>query len=304
MSNTIRIREIQAKSALVRSSLPDADMVVNPYVGCQFACAYCYASFMGRFAGEAIAEWGRYVHPKINAVELFGRELARLRARGRAPSILLSSVTDPYQGLESRYRLTRGILEALAREPYPGRLCILTKSPLVLRDLDLFGQLPNFEVGVTVTTDDDRLGRELEVHAPAASARLSTLEQLARAGIETYAFIGPLLPSYADAPALLERLVERLAATGVRSAYVEHLNPSRYILARIQADRPSEPGPGNVSRVRRRAIEARAALEALLLPLLDRHGIRLRLGQALVHADGPSAPQGAETTPQSGKGTR
>src|ERR1051325_6179436 len=110
--------EIDAKSVLVRSKLPDTESVVNPSTGCAFGCPSCYASFAGRFVGEPIGNWGNYVYAKKNAVALFEEELARLRRRGAAPSLLLSSVTDPYQGAEKEYRLTHGILEVLAREPY------------------------------------------------------------------------------------------------------------------------------------------------------------------------------------------
>src|SRR5215831_5095054 len=109
-----------AKSILVRSKLPGTEYVINPYTGCAFGCLYCYASFTGRFVGQPKRAWGDYVFAKQNAVALFETELRKLRGAGRAPSLLLSSVTDPYQGVERRYRLTRGILEALAREPYPG----------------------------------------------------------------------------------------------------------------------------------------------------------------------------------------
>src|SRR5205809_177019 len=109
----MKVVEIEAKSILVRSKLPDAEYVVNPYTGCVFGCHYCYASFAGRFVGEPIGNWGNYVYAKINAIPLFEVELARLRRAGRAPSILLSSVTDAYQGAEKKYRLTRGILDAL-----------------------------------------------------------------------------------------------------------------------------------------------------------------------------------------------
>ncbi|AOK17717.1 MULTISPECIES: SPL family radical SAM protein [Burkholderia cepacia complex] len=280
----IKIEEITAKSVLVKSGLPDTDLVVNPYVGCQFSCAYCYASFMGRFVGESIADWGKYVYAKTNAVELFEKELRRVRAKDGRPTIFLSSVTDPYQGVEKKYRLTRGIVELLAREPYPGRVGILTKSPLVLRDIDLLQRLPACEVGVTITTDEDRLGRELEAFAPAASARLETLSALNAANVETYAFIGPLLPYYAESPDKLERLVERIARTGVREAYVEHLNPSRYIAQRIEREM-AEQAPTRAASLRREnAVQARAALEARILSLLERHGIRLRLGRAIVHS--------------------
>jgi DNA repair photolyase len=104
------VKEIEAKTVLVRSKLPDADYVVNPYTGCEFGCQYCYASFTGRFVNEPVANWGNYVYAKVNAVPLFEVELQRMRRAGRAPSLLLSSVTDPYQGAEKKYRLTRGIL--------------------------------------------------------------------------------------------------------------------------------------------------------------------------------------------------
>lgn len=107
---------IEAKSMLVKSKLPDADYVVNPYVGCDFACLYCYASFMGRFVNEPFRNWGNYLYAKINGVTVFEADLRRIRAKGQAPSILMSSVTDPYQGAESKFRITRGILEVLVRD--------------------------------------------------------------------------------------------------------------------------------------------------------------------------------------------
>src|SRR5262249_38635030 len=161
-----------------------------------------------------VENWGNYLYAKVNAVPLFERELAALRRAGRAPSILLSSVTDAYQGAERRYRLTHGILETLAREPYPGVVGVLTKSPLVLRDTDPLAALPRANVGMTVTTTDDRLSRFLEVRAPLASRRLETLAALHAHGIETYAFVGPLLPHFRYDPAALDALFAGLARAG------------------------------------------------------------------------------------------
>lgn len=162
----MNIQEIKAKSVVVKSKLPDTDYVVNPYTGCEFGCLYCYASFMGRFVNEPIDNWGNYVYVKVNAVSVFENELRRWSPERRMASLLLSSVTDPYHGVESTYRLTRGILEILARETYPGVVSILTKSPLVLRDVDVLRRIPHLEVGMTVTTTDDQLSRFLEVRAP------------------------------------------------------------------------------------------------------------------------------------------
>ena len=281
----MKVHEIEAKSILVRSKLPDAEYVVNPYTGCVFGCHYCYASFAGRFVGEPIANWGNYVYAKINAVPLFEVELARLRRAGRAPSILLSSVTDAYQGAEEKYRLTRGILEALAREPYPGVVGILTKSPLVLRDADLLATIPRAHVGLTVTTTDDRLSRFLELRAPLASRRLETLAVLNSRGIETYAFVGPLLPHFRYDRGALDALFADLARAGVRSLYVEHINLRPYIQQRMQ--RALRSAPPEVQAVYRdaRSDEHRRVLDTIVAELLAKHGLTLRLSRVLYHQD-------------------
>jgi DNA repair photolyase len=279
----MQVKEIEAKSILVRSKLPDADYVVNPYTGCDFGCQYCYATFTGRFVEQPLNAWGDYVYAKVNAVPVFEAELDKLRRSSRAPSLLLSSVTDPYQALERRYRLTRGILEALAREPYPGVVGILTKSPLVLRDVDLLAVLPRAEVGLTITTTDDRLGRWLEVRAPRASRRLAALAALTTHGISTYAFVGPLLPHFRYEPAALDALFGGLARAGVRSVYVEHLNLSSYIRQRLwrhlSAARPEVQAVYRGADTR----EHRQALDHLVAELLRAHGLTLRLSRVLHH---------------------
>jgi DNA repair photolyase len=165
----MKIAEIEAKSLIQRSKIPSIDYVANPYTGCMLACAYCYASFSGRFVGEPVNQWGNFVYVKKNAVELVRKELRKMTCTKRNGSLLLSSVTDPYQGPERNLRITRGILEALVDNQYPGMIRILTKSPLVTRDIDLLSGLPRVEVGMTVTTTEDRVSRWLEVRAPSAS---------------------------------------------------------------------------------------------------------------------------------------
>ena len=281
----MKVAEIEAKSILVRSKLPDAEYVVNPYTGCVFGCHYCYASFAGRFVGEPIGNWGNYVYAKINAVPLFETELAKLRRAGRAPSILLSSVTDAYQGAEKKYWLTRGILQALAREPYPGVVGILTKSPLTLRDADLLATIPRAHVGLTVTTTDDRPSCFLELRAPLASRRPETLAALNARGIETYAFVGPLLPHFRYDRDALDTLFAGLARAGVRSLYVEHINLRPYIQQRMQ--RALRSAPSEVQAVYRdaRSDEHRRVLDAIVAELLAKHGLTLRLSRVLYHQD-------------------
>ena len=186
--------EIEARSLINRSKIPSVDYVVNPYVGCVFGCAYCYASASGRRVGESVSAWGDYLYVKTNAVEVVRKQLQRMGEDKRRGTLVLSSQTDPYQGHEKHYRLTRGILAELVEVRYPGTVRILTKSPLVTRDIDLLTALPDAEVGLTVTSTDDSVSRWLEVRAPLASRRLKTLAELHEAGVRTYAFVGPLLP--------------------------------------------------------------------------------------------------------------
>ena len=279
----MRVIERPAKTILTKSKLPDADYVINPYTGCAFGCHYCYASFMGRQVGESVEAWGDYVYVKVNAVDLVRAELRRMSPMHRKGSILLSSVTDPYQGVEKRYRLTRGILSVLRDESYPGVVSILTKSPLVTRDTDILRGLPRCEVGVTVTSTNDRVSRWLEKAAPLSSRRLKALGELSASGIETYAFVGPLLPHFVEQPALLEDLLRRIADAGVRSVYIEHINLKAYIRTRMVPLLTRENLEVQQLYTSARAPEHRQRLDAVLEPILDRVGLRLRLGQTIYH---------------------
>jgi DNA repair photolyase len=257
--------------------------VVNPYTGCSFACGYCYASFMGRFVNEPIEEWGDYVYVKVNAVEVFKEDLHRLRDSERHSSILLSSVTDAWQGPEKKYQLARGVLQELSDSTYPGLVSVLTKSPLVLRDSDVLASLTTAEVGVTVTSTDDAISRFMEAHAPSATERLGILRSLNDAGIATYAFLGPLLPHFRYRPDMLDELFRALHETGTRDIFAEHLNTSEYILRRIsplvmQADEAVQTAYESA-----RTAEHRKVLTELVLGLVDKYGFNLRLGTVLDH---------------------
>lgn len=274
---------IYAKTILTKSKLPGCDYVVNPYVGCQFACAYCYASFMGRLVNEPLERWGSYLYARMNTCELFEKELARLRKRGLAPSIFLSSVTDCYQGPEKKLRLTRGVLEILSREPYPGSVSILTKSPLVTRDIDLFLKLPEISVGMTITSTGDKVSEHLETHAPFGKQRLAALRKLHDAGVPTYAFVGPLLPHLRFHPEELERIFRGVAESGVKELYVEHLNTKPYIRERLW---PMVRGTA-LERVYNSSalLEHRREVNRIVHELLVKYGLRLISGEVLYHPE-------------------
>lgn len=277
---SMRFREVDARSIFVQSALPDAEYVANPYIGCRFGCRYCYASFMGRTVGERRSEWGAYVVAKRNAVSLARETLQRWRRRAFAPSLLLSSVTDPYQGIERRLRLTRGILEALVDDGYGGMVGVLTKSPLVMRDLDLLIRLKRCEVGLTVTTDDERRARWLESRAPSTKSRLRALAAVAQAGVPTYAFIGPLLPEYVNDPERLRPLASAIATTGTNEVYVEALNTARRIAAQLADAAPGDEVP--LAHARPPTVEQGRAIKRLL----REYGLSLRHDAILHHSSG------------------
>jgi len=179
------LREIHAHSILVKSQV--FDYVVNPYVGCQHSCTYCYARFMKRFTGHE-EPWGEFVDAKTNAPDLLKHKIAR-KTPGR---VWVSGVCDPYQPPETVYKLTRRCLEILVQYDWP--ITVQSKSPLVSRDLDLFRRSDKIEVGLSVTTADDQIRKLFEPGAPSAKERIAALEELHLAGIRTFAMIAPILP--------------------------------------------------------------------------------------------------------------
>ena len=188
--STMQLAEITIKTALVKSGIPGVEYVINPYLGCGHGCKYCYAVFMKKYARQFQGQpWGSFVEAKVNILEVLRRELARKRQRGRA---MLSSVCDPYQPVEAKYRLTRQCLEAL--RDFGWGIDILTRSPLVTRDLDILAGASGVSVGFSIPTDDEAVRRVTEPQAPPIPARIAALKQVAEAGMHPWVFIAPMLP--------------------------------------------------------------------------------------------------------------
>jgi DNA repair photolyase len=150
---TLLVKEIPAKTILSKSKI--YPWVINPYTGCQHGCSYCYARFMKRVTGHK-EPWGEFVDVKINAPDILRKEITK-KKRAR---VWVSGVCDPYQPLEAKYQLTRQCLEILAQNMWP--VIIQTRSPLVLRDIDIIRDAPDFEVGFSITTADDRIRKLFE----------------------------------------------------------------------------------------------------------------------------------------------
>ncbi len=176
--------EIYVKNALFRSRLQNTDYALNPYRGCEHRCVYCYAPYVLHMP---IEEWNTRVYVKRNLPTVLDREL-----RKKKGSVEIGTVTDAYQPAERKFQITRMSLEVLKRHRVS--VSILTKSSLVLRDLDILRNM-NAEVGLTITTLDDALRKRIEPYASSVNARLKTLEELSEE-LRTYAFVGPIFPKY------------------------------------------------------------------------------------------------------------
>src|SRR3989344_7104651 len=281
----IDIKEIEAKTILVKCGIPGIDYVINPYIGCRFGCKYCYASFMGRFVDKKIADWGNYVYAKINAPELLKKELKKLKYKGKDLEIFLSSVTDPYQGMEVKYQLTRRCLEILADFKFDGVVSILSKSDLVLRDIDILKKIKRPIVGLTITSTNDGISRYFETFAPPASRRLKALKVLNNEGIKTYAFIGPLLPHFAANRAELDKLMKSISESGTRDIFVEHLNLSTYIRNRLIHEMKGEDAKIVKEFYLSQSKDYRKTIEKFVFELVNKYNMHLLHDMVIYHKE-------------------
>ncbi len=207
----------QTRDVLTRTSgfLQAYDFSLNPYSGCAFGCTYCYAAFFARTPDER-ASWGFWVRVKDNAVSTLAR---RRDGSLDGKRIYLSSVTDPYQPVERKLGLTRALLTILCTRHAP-ILVVQTRSPDVVRDIDLFSALRakggKVRVNITITTDDEDIRRTFEPYCPANSRRLEAAEALCSAGIDSCITLTPIL-LIADA----DRLADQLLRTGIRHFVIQ-----------------------------------------------------------------------------------
>ncbi|HEX4838638.1 MAG TPA: radical SAM protein [Solirubrobacteraceae bacterium] len=216
----MRFYEVRARSVLNRvpgrSPMPFR-WTINPYRGCSHACVYCFARPTHRYLGfDAGRDFEREIVVKVNAPEVLRMELGR--PSWKREHVALGTNTDPYQWVESRYRLMEGIWEALRDAANP--CSVLTKSPLLLRDLPLMLQIARrttISASLSIPTLDERAWRATEPHTPNPRARLEAVAELNRAGIPTGVLIAPLMPGINDAPHQLEPLLQGAVDAGAMS---------------------------------------------------------------------------------------
>ncbi len=185
----MKIQEISANSYITKSNLPASDFVINPYIGCPHKCIYCYAEFMKRFTNHQ-ETWGEFIDIK-RCDRLVSPEKIKI-----GQSVLFGSVTDAYNPFESKYQLTRKLLENLIS--CEGHIEILTKSDLVLRDIDLIKQFKDIAVGISMNSTDDNFRADTEPRTSNVEKRINALKVLKKNGIKTYLFMSPIFPAISD----------------------------------------------------------------------------------------------------------
>jgi len=192
---------------------------LNPYVGCPVGCAYCYVPHMAHKQLEQ-RQWGTYVDVKEGAADLLERKLSRMRKPAR---VFMSTATDPYQPAEERFRITRSMLEVFERYPEHS-LFILTKQPLVERDIDILARLPRVGVGMSISSMDDGVARLIEPWAPATSERLAVIKRLSDAGIATYVLWAPAVVPSPLSEGFIRQAIDTIARSGARALSLDALN--------------------------------------------------------------------------------
>ncbi len=206
------------RKIITRNDSPDLsfDRSINPYRGCEHGCVYCFARPTHAFLGLSPGlDFESKLFMKPNAPDLLERELS---APGYVPKVIaIGTNTDPYQPIERRHQIMRRILEVLERAGHP--VGIVTKSDLVVRDLDILARMAKrdlVKVAISVTTLDAALARTMEPRASTPARRLEALRRLADAGVPASTLVAPVIPALNDAE--IERILEAVAATGVRHA--------------------------------------------------------------------------------------
>jgi DNA repair photolyase len=192
-----KVHEVKAKHILTKTGIPGADFVINNYSGCQHGCIYCYARFICRWR-KSSEKWGEFVDVRTNAAELVTKE-----SKNKKGIVLLSSVSDPYQPVERKYKLTRRILQNLNPEM---TLSILTKSNLIIRDIDVLTRFKKHELGFTITTLNPDIKKIFEPNSSTSQERINALQKLKENGFYTYCFVAPILPFLTD----LEEIVKEV----------------------------------------------------------------------------------------------
>ncbi|MEF3304032.1 SPL family radical SAM protein [Paenibacillus sp. GYB003] len=280
---------------------------INPYRGCQHGCAFCYARATHSYLGvEADDTFQNRIFIKTEGHEALRAQLEKkarsrkgIRSIGR---IAIGTATDPYQQIEANAKLTRACLEVLADYPIP--VSITTRSPLIVRDLDLLRRMPSVSVNMSVGTLRTDVWRNFEPSTPSPAKRLETVRRLGEEGIATNVFMAPILPHLSDRPDDLDALIEAVASSAPRSVMHSMLRLSTrevkvWFFRTLHEHYPhlTETYAAMYNGTAYAPEPYRAQVKQTIRLLLERHGLgfaepfnRPPLAEAAAEPEQPSAP--------------
>lgn len=276
----IELLHVRAQSMVNR--VPEGAVVpfrwtINPYRGCTHACAYCFARPTHEYLGLDVGrDFEKRIVVKVNAVERTAADLST--ARWAREHVAMGTNTDPYQLVESRYRLTRGLIGVLAEHDTP--FSILTKSPLILRDEDVLGaaaERVDVATALSIGTLDAEVARITEPQAPSPQKRLEAVARLNDSGLACGVLIAPVIPGLTDNDPSIERLVRAALDAGATSvsAVLLHLRPGvreHYLAWLREQDAPLAEQIDNRYRSAYGPKQARRSLNERVRALVARHG--------------------------------
>jgi DNA repair photolyase len=226
----MEIKKIECKTALSSSSLPGLDYSLNPYRGCQHNCAYCYAPNVLRLDRQ---KWGYFIEAKTNIPLILSKEL-----KHKKPGVVgISTVTDPYQPIEKKYKLTKYCLEQLLIHDFP--VCIQTKSDLIIRDIDLISKFSKSEVMFSIGTLNDAERTMLEPYPSSIDERLAAMKTCSDAGIKTTVFFGPIYPTIKTED--LEKIINTFVENGAEEIIFDKFNLKPGIRENIECRLSTHP---------------------------------------------------------------
>jgi len=225
----MEIKYVKCKTALSKSSLPGLDYSLNPYRGCQHGCLYCYVPNVLKIDRN---KWGSFVEARTNIPFILSKEL-----KNKKPGTIgISTVTDPYQPIENKLKLTRCCLEQIAKYNFP--VCIQTKSKLVIRDIDIISRLSDVEIMFSIGTLDDNERKILEPNSSSINDRLNTMKKFSDEKIKTTVFFRPIYPTIKVED--LERIIDIFIENGANEIMVDKFNLKPGILQILEKKFPND----------------------------------------------------------------
>jgi DNA repair photolyase len=309
MGSRIRYERVQAKAILNKVKTPAMpfEWSINPYRGCSHGCSFCYARSTHSFLGmESDDTFQNHILLKENAPEALKRQLDKMAVSRsgfqHTGSIAIGTATDPYQAVEAEARLTRSCLEVLAKYPVP--VSITTRSPLVLRDLDLLKRVRLTSVNISLNTLDVSVWRRMEPASPSPAKRMDMLRQLGEEGVPAGIFMAPILPFLTDGRDSYTELIETAARNHAKFVMPSYLRLSTrevkvWFFRTLETYYPELVGKyaelyrdsGNAPAWYREPVEKdiRALLAAAGLPAAESYNTRMKR-----RAEEQAAPSGPE----------